>query len=82
MWESPAEMSVTGTLSFEWTLNGVFSAPGLPSAPSSLQPHVQTDPLEARATVCIPPHVIFIIDLAGYRLPISKIVGFLGFLIS
>ena len=61
---------------------GVFSAPGLPRAPSSLQPHVYTFPLLARATVCIPPQQIVTIDLAGITFPMSKIEGFLGFLIS
>jgi len=65
-----------------FTRKGVFSAPGLPKAPSSLQPHVHIEPLLARATVCIPPQTILIIDLDAIMLPISKIEGFLGFLIS
>jgi len=61
---------------------GVFSAPGLPRAPSSLQPQVYTAPLLARATVCIPPQIMFTIDLAGITFPMSNKEGFLGFLIS
>jgi hypothetical protein len=82
VWESPAVMSVTGWFSVLATWRGVFSAPGLPRAPSSLQPQVQTVPFDAKATVCIPPQTSLNMDLAGMTLPISKIVGFLGFLIS
>lgn len=66
----------------ESTRIGVFSAPDLPRAPSSLQPQVYTLPLLARATECIPPQTMVTIDLAGITLPMSKIEGFLGFLIS
>ena len=82
MCESPAETSVTGVFSEASTCNGVFSNPGLPRAPSSLQPHVKTIPLLERATVCIPPQTTFMIDLAGNPGPMSKIAGFYGFLIS
>jgi hypothetical protein len=73
-------MSVTAGRSA--TYIGVFSAPVLPRAPSSLQPHVNKVPFEARATVCIPPQIIFIIDLPGNTSGIEKISGFLGFFIS
>lgn len=71
-----------GSFKVPATTIGVFSAPGLPRAPSSLQPHVYTDPLLASATVCIPPQIMLTIDLAGITFPMSNSEGFLGFLIS
>ena len=47
------------------TLNGVFSAPFLPNAPSSLFPQEKTTPSLHKATVCNPPHEILIIDFEG-----------------
>ena len=67
VWLSPADTSVTGIGIA--TSRGTFSAPSRPRAPSSLQPQVKTFPRLESATVCMPPHTILRMLLAGCSPP-------------